>query len=46
MSIDQVRSVIDRINAARLHGPPSEIVARLEPCLRSDAVMYAPGFHA
>jgi hypothetical protein len=42
MSIDQARSVI----AACLHGPPSEIVARLERCFHSDAVMYAPGFHA
>ena len=44
MSVDQVRSIVDRINAAWLHGPPSEIVARVEPCFHRDAVMYAPGF--
>ena len=44
MRVDQVRSVIDRINAAWLHGPPNEIVARVEPCFHNDAVVYGPDF--
>jgi hypothetical protein len=41
-----VRSVIQRINAAWLEGPPGEIVERVSPCFDEDVVMHDGSFKA